>query len=181
MKTFSLCALLLTALLAGCTTEQASTPPITETPKPASVDPETPLQRSPIERPDQIEKVPVEPAPADPTPVDPPAKVPENNPPTPTPPKPVVNVDDLVKQLATTERQAAAVSLATAGKLAVPALVKALDDKDWQVRAAAVFALGQIGKDAMDAKTRLQTIAEKDENASVRDAAAFALDAISEG
>jgi hypothetical protein len=96
-----------------------------------------------------------------------------------TPPKPV-NVDELIKQLTTDDRQAAAVALASAGKRAVPALVNVLDDKDWQVRAAAVFALGQIGSDAAEAKDKLQTIAEKDENTSVRDAAAFALDAIAE-
>jgi HEAT repeat protein len=44
-----------------------------------------------------------------------------------------------------------------------------------------VFALGQIGPDAADAKVKLQTITETDENSSVRDAAAFALDAIAEG
>jgi len=96
------------------------------------------------------------------------------------PPTRPINVHDLVAQLGTDDRQAAAVSLASAGKSAVPALLKALDHADWQVRAAAVFALGQIGADAGEAKPKLQSIAERDENASVRDAAAFALDALAE-
>ncbi len=76
------------------------------------------------------------------------------------------------------DRQSSAVALAAKGKAAVPALIKALDHAEWQVRAAAVFALSQMGNQAADAKTRLQKIAEQDENPSVRDAAAFALDGI---
>lgn len=161
MKTTSALILLTGLLLAGCTKDPVPAPP----PK-ADGDPVVPT--------------PVNPIPPTPATNTPPANT-TNTPPanTNTPPKPV-NIDEQIKRLATDDRQAAAVSLATAGKSAVPALVKALDHQDWQVRAAAVFALGQIGPDAAEAKDRLQTVAEKDENTSVRDAAAFALDAIAE-
>jgi HEAT repeat protein len=96
-------------------------------------------------------------------------------------PVPAVSTGELVKQLEKAEdRQVAAVALAAKGKEAIPALTKALDHSDWQVRAAAVFALGKIGKDAAAAKDKLQAIAEKDENEEVRVAATFALDALAE-
>ncbi|QDU29161.1 HEAT repeat protein [Anatilimnocola aggregata] len=112
-----------------------------------------------------------------------PEKLPEKAPPPTTtdvtPPLPVLSVAELVAKLAIPdERQAAAVALCKQGPEAVPALLKALDHQDWQVRAAAVFALGQLGKESAAARDRLEVLAEKDENANVRDAATFALDAI---
>lgn len=111
------------------------------------------------------------------TPADP--VKPTTTPTDPAPPAAAVNVNEQIEKLSSEkERKAAAVALASVGKSAVPALTKALDHADSEVRGAAVFALGLIGKDASEAKARLQTIAEKDENSNVRDAAAFALDAL---
>lgn len=96
----------------------------------------------------------------------------------PSPSQPIIVSEQIEKLTKNEDRQAAAEALASVGKSAVPALLKSLDHADWQVRAAAVFALGQIGSEASEAKARLQKIAAKDENSSVRDAAAFALDAM---
>lgn len=156
-------------LLMGCT------PPNTPEPPP----PPPMAQGEPVAQPpvDSTNSPPVTNPPATISPVDP--DRPTNAPIPPTPPKPAVNVNEQIEKLTKdADRQAAAVALASVGKSAVPALLKALDHADWQVRAAAVFALGQIGSEASEAKNRLQTIAEKDENGSVRDAAAFALDAM---
>lgn len=96
-------------------------------------------------------------------------------------PAPTKNVTELASELEQGEdRQAAAAALAAQGKEALPVLTKALESADWKVRAAAVFALGKIGKDASPAKDKLQAIADKDENEEVRVAAAFALDALAE-
>lgn len=150
-------------LLLGC----VPSPPPEPVPPPV-------VEREPVS---PLPVVPMTDPPATGTPADP---VKPTTPPTdPALPKAAVNVSEQIEKLTNEkERQAAAVALASVGKAAVPALTKALDHADWQVRAAAVFALGQIGKDASEAKARLQTIAEKDENNSVRDAAAFALDAL---
>lgn len=96
-------------------------------------------------------------------------------------PTPAVSTAELLKQLEQAQtREAAALALAAQGKEATPVLTKALEHADWQVRAAAVFALGKIGKDAAAAKDKLKALAEKDENEDVRVAAAFALDALAE-
>ena len=156
MKKLSLFLFLLAGmLLVGCKSEQSPPQPPANTPTPAPIDPV---------------------APPTPKPVDPPPA----NTPTPVPPQPAVNIDEQIKKLSTPDRQAAAVTLAGEGKSAVPALMIVLGHNDWQVRAAAVFALGQIGPDAAAAKPRLKTMAAQDEHASVRDAAAFALDAMQE-
>ena len=70
--------------------------------------------------------------------------------------------------------------LASRGKPAVPALIEALSHENWRVRTGAIFALSQIGKDATAAKEKLESLKAKDEISTVRDAAAFALDAIEE-
>lgn len=158
---FAVCSL---ALL-GCT------PPNTPEPPP-------PPPVAPVSQPVQPTSTPPV---TDPTVAETPANpvLPATPPVEPEPPKAAVNVGEQIDKLTNEkDRQAAAVALASVGKSAVPALTKALDHADWQVRAAAVFALGQIGKDASDTKARLQAIAEKDDNSSVRDAAAFALDAL---
>jgi type IV secretory pathway VirB10-like protein len=155
-------------LLLGCT------PNTPEPPPPPPVAKVQPVAQTPVE---STNTPPVKDPPATVSPADP--DKPTNAPILPTPPKEPVNVDEQIEKLTKDlDRRAAAVALASAGRSAVPALLKALDHVDWQVRAAAVFSLGQIGKDANEAKARLQTIAEKDENGSVRDAAAFALDAL---
>lgn len=56
----------------------------------------------------------------------------------------------------------------------VQALVKALDDPDWQVRAAAAEALGTFGQTAVNAVPDLLSHAE-DNNADARDAIALSL------
>lgn len=92
-----------------------------------------------------------------------------------------LSIDQLVIALGRPdERNEIASALAGRGKAAVPAIEQALEHPDWQVRAAAVFALGQIGKDAAPAKTKLAALVKDDENSTVRDAATFALDAIND-
>ncbi len=150
-------------LLAGCTPNTPEPPP----PPPVAPVPSLPVDpvKPPMVNPASLQGDADKPAPR---PVDPAAA-------------PQVSSDELIKQLEKSEdRQAAAAALAAQGKEAIPALAQARDHNDWQVRAAAVFALGKIGKDAASAKDKLQAIAEKDENEEVRVAAAFALDAMAE-
>jgi HEAT repeat protein len=71
-------------------------------------------------------------------------------------------------------RRRAALALAHFRAEAVPALVQALDDEDFSVRAAATRALGEIGPEARDALPALLN-ALNDENAAVREAAKRAL------
>lgn len=150
-------------LLLGCTPNTPEPPP----PPPV-------VKGEPVS---QLPTIPMTDPPAIITPADP--VKPTTTPTDPAPPAAAVNVNEQIEKLSSEkERKAAAVALASVGKSAVPALTKALDHADSEVRGAAVFALGLIGKDASDAKARLQTIAEKDENSNVRDAAAFALDAL---
>jgi outer membrane biosynthesis protein TonB len=152
--------------LLGCNSPNTPEPPpatppvapVSQTTVPPPIEPAVtkPPAVVTVEKPDKPQPAPVDPSPSQP-----------------------VNVSEQIEKLTKNEdRQAAAEALASVGKSAVPALLKSLDHADWQVRAAAVFALGQIGSEAGEAKARLQTIAEKDENSSVRDAAAFALDAM---
>ncbi len=115
---------------------------------------------------------------------------PEANPPSPpqvyTPPEnpqltllKEVTTDQLIAKLGDEkERDTAAWALAERGAEAVPALQKALGDKSPQVRAAVVYTLGQCGKHAQGAVAELKRLQEKDDSEVVRDAAAFALDAI---
>jgi hypothetical protein len=92
------------------------------------------------------------------------------------------SIDELIALLPNDDARNAkpADQLAARGKAAVPALTAALAHQNWRVRAGAVYALGQIGKDAADVQERLEALAQQDENSTVRDAAAFALDAIQE-
>jgi hypothetical protein len=90
-----------------------------------------------------------------------------------------VPVDDLVGRLNDEKERALATrALATRGESAVAPLVKALDDKDPQVRAAAAYVLGQLGKDGAAAKERLKEMSTADDNEVAKDAATFALDAL---
>jgi hypothetical protein len=66
------------------------------------------------------------------------------------------------------------------GPAAVPELLTALDDTDWQVRAGAVFALSLLGEDAQKALPKLRTMAKHEQHESVRDAAVWAIDALGE-
>jgi HEAT repeat protein len=89
---------------------------------------------------------------------------------------------ELIDKLASAaEGETAAVVLAKRGGSEVSdALLAALAHQDWQVRARAAFALGLMGKDAAAAKPALERAAAEDVEQTVRDAAAFALDAIAE-
>ena len=59
----------------------------------------------------------------------------------------------------------------------IPALIRALEDEDPDVRSAAVVALGEIGPGAADAVPAL-LLALEDEDPGVRSAAANALEQI---
>ena len=99
------------------------------------------------------------------------------------PPQPPVSADpsELVQKLTNVEqRDAVTRQLVMQGSAAVEPLMGALRSDDWQVRASAVFCLGQLGGEARSALPELQIIAENDEVPAVRDAAAFAMDAIKE-
>jgi len=71
-------------------------------------------------------------------------------------------------------RLRAAKALGQKGKHIVPALIKALNHKDWQMRRSAADALAELGPDAKDALKPLIK-ALKDKDPWVRDGAAFAL------
>jgi HEAT repeat protein len=86
-------------------------------------------------------------------------------------------VAELVRALAGEiphDRQEAAQALGAKGAEALPAIRKALKDKDWRVRRGATDALAQIGADA---KSEMPALVEalKDKDAWVRDGAAVAL------
>lgn len=68
--------------------------------------------------------------------------------------------------------------LLAGGADAIPALIAALDDENYHVRAGAVFSLGCFGPDAKAATPRLEKLSENDPWEAVRDAAKFALRAI---
>jgi len=75
-------------------------------------------------------------------------------------------------------RDVAADAIKLQGATIVPKLVKMLDDKNPQVRAGAIFALGTLGKDATSALPTLKKLAKEDKAAPVRSAAKFAITAI---
>jgi hypothetical protein len=75
-------------------------------------------------------------------------------------------------------RDLATRQLVAKGTEAVEPLLKALDHSDWQIRAVAVFTLGQLGADANPALPKLKELAASDQAPAVRDAAAFAVDSI---
>jgi hypothetical protein len=62
----------------------------------------------------------------------------------------------------------------------VPQLVKALDHDDWRVRAGAAFALSELGSDAQPALAKLEEVSKSAKHESVRDAAVWAIAAISD-
>ncbi len=68
--------------------------------------------------------------------------------------------------------------LAAGAGVVVPELIKALDDENWHVRAGVVCTLSRFGKAAAPSLTKLREKSAKDESEAVRDAAAFAIDAI---
>lgn len=74
-------------------------------------------------------------------------------------------------------REASARSLGASGKRAVDPLTKALADENPRVRATAAVALGKIGRAAKKAAPVLK-LATRDADATVRDAAAKALEAV---
>ena len=106
----------------------------------------------------------------------------------PPPPPPVdrkalsaLSTADLISKLASTvDREAASDILVSRGEPAIPDLVKELSNDDWRVRSGAAFTLGRFGADASSAIEPLETAAKNDAEPAVRDAAAFAWDAIRE-
>ncbi|MCX7592311.1 MAG: HEAT repeat domain-containing protein [Fischerella sp.] len=84
-------------------------------------------------------------------------------------------INSYIQKLKNPQQRSAAIDyLATVGKPAVPALIKALQDSDAQVRASAAIIIGKIGPAAaQSAPVLLRTIGDKD--ATVR---AYAVEAI---
>jgi len=74
-------------------------------------------------------------------------------------------------------RQHSAIALAAIGPEAIPALIQVLTDKIKERRAAAAYALGQMGEAARDAMPSLLTVL-KDDDAAVRRSAAQAISRI---
>jgi hypothetical protein len=88
-------------------------------------------------------------------------------------------VVDLVAKLADPNtRDAATAVIRQQGTDAVPQLVTALEDDNWQIRAGAVFALSVLGDEAQDAVPKLRDLASTEKHEAVRDAASWAIDAI---
>jgi HEAT repeat protein len=79
---------------------------------------------------------------------------------------PQAQIDDHILSFKNPQQRAAAIDyLATVGQPAVPALIKALQDRDPQVRAAAATTLGKIGPAASAAAIALmRAIGDKDAN-----------------
>src|SRR5262249_11698899 len=75
----------------------------------------------------------------------------------------------------------AVLSLGKIGKPAVPALIKALDSPDDEVRRGAAMTLGHIGPQAEDAVPRLTDVSAKDLSPQVKAAASLALKRIQKG
>lgn len=88
--------------------------------------------------------------------------------------------DPMVRQWVATALQNLANHFGSILKPAVPALTRLLQDADAMVRQWAAHALGAIGAEAYAASSALQT-ALKDEEPSVREAAAQAIKEIKEG
>jgi HEAT repeat protein len=99
--------------------------------------------------------------------------------PPPKPPGPDVPVSELVAQLSVEQtRDAAREALIAKGPAAVGELVKSLDHQDEHVRAAAAFALGQIGdKSALPA---LEQRAAVENSELAGDTITFAIAALKE-
>jgi hypothetical protein len=94
-----------------------------------------------------------------------------------------LSLDDLLIRIQDEkDRPAAAAEVTRRGEPAVAPLVTVLSSAEKPAsRAAAAFALGLLGKSAADAVAPLQKAAASDADGTVRDAAQFALDAITEG
>lgn len=91
-----------------------------------------------------------------------------------------LSVDELLIQLTSpATRDTAAIALVGKGSEATAPLIAICNHENWEVRAAAVFALSQLGSDEAIIK-QLATMRDNDQAPAVRDAAAFALDAIDE-
>ena len=90
-----------------------------------------------------------------------------------------LDADQLVARLQdANDRDVVTRQLVNLGAAAVEPLVGALKSDNWELRASAVFCLGQMGAAARPALPQLQEVAKSDENPAVRDAAAFAIDAL---
>ena len=78
---------------------------------------------------------------------------------------------ELLAQLAdAAARDDATAALQDKGTAAMPELLKALDNDDWQVRAGAAFALSMLGQDAQAAIPKLRDLAEALRDAGWNDA-----------
>ena len=92
-----------------------------------------------------------------------------------------LSTPDLISKLASpVDREAASDILVLRGEPAIADLVKELLNDDWRVRSGAAFTLGRFGASASSAVEPLEAAAKNDAEPAVRDAAAFALDAIRE-
>ena len=116
------------------------------------------------------------PAPAEPD-VPPPAEPPPVEPDAPA--TAGADVATLIGRLADdSTRDRAAAELKAKGAAVVPQLIESLAHESWQARAGAAFALGMFGQDAAAALPALRELSTDDQQEAVRDAAAFAIDAI---
>jgi hypothetical protein len=119
-----------------------------------------------------------QPVPGDPNP-------PPDQPPAPPPEESALakeTTSDLIGKLGNdaTGQAAARVLAQRGGSEVIEALAGALAHENWQVRAGAAFALGQMGQAALPAKAALEKAVAGDAEQTVKDAAAFALEAIGE-
>lgn len=85
-------------------------------------------------------------------------------------------VPQLISLLAVAEdREVAVEALGPIGAPAVPALIAALDSKDWGTRRAATMVLGHIGAPSKEALPRLVALVEGESNSRVREVAELAI------
>jgi len=98
-----------------------------------------------------------------------------------TPPPASDELQTLLAQLSDpATRLDAATKIHEQGDEAVEHLIAMLSSDSWQARAGAIFALGLYEQQAAEALPSLRLLAEGDPHEAVRDAAAFAVDAVAE-
>ena len=144
----------------------ASDPSTSDKTPPPEVSAPAPAADEPAPQPSSDAATSTEPQPASPS--SPPADQPASSDPA-----------KLVEQLSdANERDVVTRELVAIGPAAVDPLIGALGSDSWEIRASAVFCLGQLGDAARSALPRLKEISLQDEVPAVRDAAAFAIDSI---
>jgi hypothetical protein len=182
--------LLALLIAAGCNSGETPTPVPSNTPTPSAQDGQPIRDNEPepsSESPATDDQASTNKNPPTETPVtsstpDEPLEQPEPSAPTATtsPAAPTsADAAQLVEKLAVAdERDAVTRQIVAQGAAAVEPLVAALQNDSLEIRASAVFCLSQLGKDARPALPQLKEVAENDKAPAVRDAAAFAIDAI---